>query len=214
MALYEAKLESVPEEYFADVQFMPPAQDAEIVARTENPLLQIQTKTDVKPVLAALVEEKKPETKDGGKTAEPVKQGFVPPPPENGQKIIAPIGMPPVKTYPIGGTCPAGMVFPGLKAAAGSAAAPASAGATGDQDAPAAGVAAPVVDDGFTPEQRRKNELEIDAGFKKYLMMKRMKMGLAVIRKKIRDDAAGYKPSDIDLFADAEEIKEADFMLI
>jgi hypothetical protein len=39
MALYEAKLESVPEEYFADVQFLPPAQDQEIMARTENPLL-------------------------------------------------------------------------------------------------------------------------------------------------------------------------------
>jgi hypothetical protein len=26
MALYEAKLESVPEEYFADVQFVPPVQ--------------------------------------------------------------------------------------------------------------------------------------------------------------------------------------------
>jgi len=71
-----------------------------------------------------------------------------------------------------------------------------------------------MIDDGFTPEQRRKNELEADAVFKKYLMMKRMMMPLAVIRKKIRDDAGPYKPSDIDLFADAGEIAEADHMLI
>jgi hypothetical protein len=45
-------------------------------------------------------------------------------------------------------------------------------------------------------------------------MMKRMRMPLAVIRKKIRDDAGPYKPNDIDLFADAGEIAEADFMLI
>lgn len=44
-------------------------------------------------------------------------------------------------------------------------------------------------------------------------MMKRMKMGLAIIRKKIREDGTGYKPSDIDLFADAGEIAEADQML-
>ena len=45
-------------------------------------------------------------------------------------------------------------------------------------------------------------------------MMKRMKMGLAIIRKKIRDDGGAYKPEDIDLFADAGEIAEANFMLI
>jgi hypothetical protein len=71
-----------------------------------------------------------------------------------------------------------------------------------------------VIDDGFTPEQRRKNDLEVDASFKKYLMMKRMKMPLAVIRKKIRDDGGSFKPSDIDLFADEFEIKEANQMLI
>jgi hypothetical protein len=70
-----------------------------------------------------------------------------------------------------------------------------------------------VVDDGFTPEQRRKNELEVDPVFKKYLMMRRMKMAHAIIRKKIRDDALGYTPKDIDLFADAGEIAEADTML-
>ena len=210
MALYEAKLGSVPEEYFEDIEFMPPVQDAELVVRTENPLLNIQKNTDLNPVLTAIVDEIK---KDDAKAEVKQTQGFVPSPPENGPKIIAPTGMPPVKTYPIGGVMPAGMSFPGQAASAGAAAPSSAGGAAADQDAPAAG-GAPEVDDGFTPEQRRKNELEIDAGFKKYLMMKRMKMGLAIIRKKIRDDDAGYKPSDIDLFADAEEIKEADFMLI
>lgn len=84
-----------------------------------------------------------------------------------------------------------------------------------DQDAPQASAPAQMeIDDGFTPEQRRKNELEVDPGFKKYLMMKRMKMGLAIIRKKIRDDGGAYTPKDIDLFADAGEIAEADYMLI
>jgi hypothetical protein len=56
--------------------------------------------------------------------------------------------------------------------------------------------------------------LEVDGSFKKYLMMKRMKMPLAVIRKKIRDDGGAFKPSDIDLFADSSEISEANQMLI
>lgn len=42
--------------------------------------------------------------------------------------------------------------------------------------------------------------------------MKRMKIPLVNIRAKIRDD--GGNPKDIDLFATADEIKEADFMLI
>ena len=70
-------------------------------------------------------------------------------------------------------------------------------------------------DDGFTPEERRKNQLEEDPNFKKYLMMKRMKIPLANIRAKIRDTEGGvYKKEDIDLFATEEEIKEANFMLI
>jgi hypothetical protein len=50
--------------------------------------------------------------------------------------------------------------------------------------------AAPVEDagDGFTPEERRKNQLEEDPAFKKYLMMKRMKIPLAGIRAKIRGE--------------------------
>lgn len=118
--------------------------------------------------------------------------------------------MPAAKAFPISkGAPPAGMNFPNLLAAVAD---PAAASAA-DQDAPAAQVAA-VIDDGFTPEQRRKNELEVDGSFKKYLMMKRMKMPLAVIRKKIRDDGGSFKPSDIDLFADSSEILEANQMLI
>ena len=117
MALYEAKLESVPEEYFADVQFVPPVQQQDIMVRTENPLLQIQTNVNVNPVakIPAKDEAKKQDTK----AEEKQNQGFVPPPPENGQKIIAPIGMPAVKTFPISKTAPpAGMSFPNLASAA------------------------------------------------------------------------------------------------
>jgi len=138
----------------------------------------------------------------------------VPPPPDNGPKIIAPIGMPAVKTYPISnGPPPAGMSFP--KLGSGGAAAPTGSAPNQDADAPqaASATAQPVIDDGFTPEQRRKNELEVDPGFKKYLMMRRMKMAHAIIRKKIRDDGGGYTPKDIDLFADPGEIAEADTML-
>jgi hypothetical protein len=46
-------------------------------------------------------------------------------------------------------------------------------------------------------------------------MMKRMKIPLANIRAKIRDTEGGrYKKEDIDLFAEAEEIKEANFSMI
>jgi len=44
-------------------------------------------------------------------------------------------------------------------------------------------------------------------------MMKRMKIPLAQIRKKIRDEG-NFDPSDINYFATAEEIKDADFMMI
>ena len=85
--------------------------------------------------------------------------------------------------------------------------------------APVTGTTAPAeaveVNDGFTPEERRKNQLEEDPNFKKYLMMKRMKIPLANIRAKIRDTEGGvYTKSDIDLFASAQEIEEANFMMI
>jgi hypothetical protein len=68
-------------------------------------------------------------------------------------------------------------------------------------------------DDGFSPEERRKNELAEDPNFKKFISMYRMKIGLHNIRSKLRGDPV-YKESDIDLFADPEEIKLADTMMM
>ena len=64
--------------------------------------------------------------------------------------------------------------------------------------------------DGFTPEERRKNELEDDANFKKYLSMLKMKIPLIHIRTKIAADALGYTSKDIDIFAAKEDIAIAD----
>ena len=72
------------------------------------------------------------------------------------------------------------MSIPGIETAA-KEEAPADGG--NGQDAAPGGEP---VDDGFTPEQRRKNQLEEDAGFKSYLMMKRMKIPLINIRMKIK----------------------------
>ena len=45
--------------------------------------------------------------------------------------------------------------------------------------------------------------------------MKRMKIPLANIRAKIRDTEGGrYTAKDIDLFAEAEEIKEANYSMV
>jgi hypothetical protein len=46
-------------------------------------------------------------------------------------------------------------------------------------------------------------------------MMKRMKIPLANIRAKIRDTEGGkYTKADIDLFADAQEITEANYSMV
>ena len=50
--------------------------------------------------------------------------GFVPPPPSAGVKFPPPAGMPAVKLFPIGGSPPATMSFPGLAAATVEAGAP------------------------------------------------------------------------------------------
>ena len=139
------------------------------------------------------------------------KGGYVPPPPAGSEKLPAPAGMPKVKEYPVSsGAPPASMDFPGLKSAA---SAPAAGDGDGGSQAPEA-EAAPA-DDGFTPEERRKNELEEDPGFKKYLMMRRMKIPHYNIRAKIRDTEQGkYTVADIDLFADKHEIEEANYMKV
>ena len=53
----------------------------------------------------------------------------------------------------------------------------------------------------------------MDAGFKKYLMMHRMKIPLVNIRNKIANDDGGYTKADIDLFASPDEIEQANFSL-
>ena len=103
------------------------------------------------------------------------------------------------------------MKFPGISAAQPQESAGGTQGEAGeDQDA------APVeeIDDGFTPEQRRKNALENDASFKKYLMMYRMKIPLINIRNKIEVETTDYNASDIDLFATKDEIDNANSSLI
>jgi hypothetical protein len=142
-------------------------------------------------------------------------KGYVPPPPAAGPKIPAPAGMPKAKEFPIstGAAPPASMSFPNIQSAAPVA-------AQQDAGAPAGGIpsgepANVEVNDGFTPEERRKNQLQEDPDFKKYLMMKRMKIPLANIRAKIRDTEGGkYTKADIDLFADNIEIAEANHMMI
>ena len=136
----------------------------------------------------------------------------MPPPPKDSEKLPAPAGMPKVKEYPVSaGAPPASMDFPGIVSAA--ATAPAAGDGDGNAETPA-GEATPA-DDGFTPEERRKNELQEDPGFKKYLMMRRMKIPHYNIRAKIRDTEQGkYTIADIDLFADKAEIEEANYMKV
>ena len=119
----------------------------------------------------------------------------MPPPPKDAAKIPVPAGVPKVKTFPISnGPQPNMMSIPGIETAA-KEEAPAD-GGPGGQDAAPAGEP---VDDGFTPEQRRKMQLETDAGFKTYLMMKRMRMPLINIRMKIKQENKGFTQQDIDV---------------
>ena len=121
----------------------------------------------------------------------------MPPPPKDGAKIPPPAGMPPVKTYPISThPPPAGMTFPGIESAPKEEAKGAGGDPQDGQDG--AAPAEEEVDDGFTPEQRRKNALETDGEFKKYLMMYRMKIPLVNIRNKIEADGV-YTKADIDV---------------
>lgn len=69
-------------------------------------------------------------------------------------------------------------------------------------------------DDGMSPEEKRKMELEEDPGFKKYRMMKKMGVLLINIRRKIIQEDLGYTAQDIDLFADKQEIEIADQCMI
>jgi len=87
--------------------------------------------------------------------AAPEEKGYVPPPPAAGPKLPAPAGMPKVKEFPIStGAPPATMSFPNIQSAAPVVAAPTS---TGSGDNPSGETPAAEANDGFTPEERRKN---------------------------------------------------------
>lgn len=113
--------------------------------------------------------------------------------------------MPKVKEYPISsGVAPPPMMnIPGLKSAE-----PAAQNAEGNEGG-ADGANADDANDGFTPEERRKNQLEQDPNFAPYLKMKRMRIPLANIRARMRGEKL-FDPKEMDLFATVEEIKEAD----
>ena len=166
---------------------VPEVAEAAYVARTENPLQDAMAPSAATQATRAKTEKKKVDAKKGGPAAKggaPEKKSYVPPPPKDGAKIPPPAGMPPVKTFPISShPPPAGMSFPGIEAAPKEEAKGADGEPQDGQDG--AAPAEEEVDDGFTPEQRRKNALEIDGEFKKYLMMYRMKIPLVNIRNKI-----------------------------
>ena len=146
---------------------------------------------------------KKDAAKGAGGDSKPT---YVPPPPPDGPKIPAPLGLAPPKVYPVsGGPQPACMSIPNV------ATEEKADGAGEPQEA--AGENAADADDGFSPEERRKNELSEDPNFKKFLSMYRMKIPVHNIRAKIRDEGT-YKKEDLDLFWTEEEKKDADFMLI
>ena len=187
------------------------------MARTENPLQNAMEPVAKVQTTRARTEKQKPAAK-GGKGGEaaaggaPEKKAYVPPPPPEGPKIPPPAGMPPAKTFPVSsGPAPPGMSFPGVSTAEPEKKADGGEGGAEGQDG--AAPAEEEIDDGFTPEQRRKNALEMDSGFKKYLMMYRMKIPLVNIRNKITNDAAGYTKADIDLFATNDEIEAANYSL-
>ena len=222
LALYEQKLELDPE-VFENVPDAPPEifgqNQPEVLARTDNPLQNAN-----KPVVSA-DQGKKGQSKGvevRGKTvkkvantkatekAKPAKPTYVPPPPPEGAKIPPPVGMPTIKVFPISsGPPPALMKFPNIESAPPEAAG----GGGGDGDGGEVGQddAAPA-DDGFTPDQRRKLQLEEDPDFKMYKSMYRMRIPLIRIIDKIKMDGK-FTEEDIKLFATDAEIAEADAQL-
>ena len=206
LAIYESKLD-LPEEFFEDMPDMPApeVQQQELIARTENPLQNANQKVDAAKGSTRAKTEKAKAGAANGTPGAPEKKSYVPPPPPDGAKIPPPSGMPAVKTFPAStGPPPKGMSFPGIAEASEENKQPQENGAGGDAPAEEE----EEVDDGFTPEQRRKNALEQDAGFKKYLMMYRMKIPLVNIRNKIIAEGT-FTKDDIDLFADQQEIDDA-----
>lgn len=136
--------------------------------------------------------------------------GFVPPPPK-GRLIPHPSGPNSnVQTpYPISnGPAPWMMSLPGIESEP-KPEMPEGVPADGQ-----GGAGGAPIDDGFTPEQRRKMQLEEDPGFKTYLRMKRMGIPLINVRRKMVAEGKGYSIKDLDMFADKEEIEIADACII
>ena len=139
IALYEAKMEGMPEEFFDNLPPVPYVKTIEIMDKVENPLMKAKETTKT----ALVIKEGK------GKAAQKENAGYVPPPPPNGVKINAPAGMPPVKVYPATpGPQPAMMTIPNIGAAAKEEPQDVEGGGSGAVEEEA--------NDGFTPEQRRK----------------------------------------------------------
>lgn len=88
----------------------------------------------------------------------------IPPPPKGGAKVF------PIKT----GECPWMMDLPGIKSGAQPV-------LTAEEEA-----AEQAIDDGLSPEEKKKQKLEGDPGFKKYITMKKMGVLLINIRRKIK----------------------------
>jgi hypothetical protein len=141
--------------------------------------------------------------------AKPDKKVYVPPPPPDGAKILPPAGMPVVKTFPItDGPPPANMKFPNIDSAPPPTKADPGAGGEENKQEVGQDDAEPA-DDGFTPEQRRRIQLEEDPDFRKYRMMYRNKIPLFRIIDRINGDGQ-FTAADIKMFATQAQIDEAD----
>ena len=106
--------------------------------------------------------------------------GYVPPPPKSTVSIPKPPVNANAKTYNVSnGKAPWMMSLPGIESEA-------KPEMPEGQEAGAAGGGGAPVDDGFTPEQRRKMQLEEDPNFKGYLRMKKMGVPLTNIRRRMK----------------------------
>jgi len=127
---------------------------------------------------------------------------YVPPPPKGTSSIPAPPKSS-VKTFNISsGECPWMMELPGIKTGV-KPELPEGEEETGSN-----------VDDGLTPEEKKKQMLENDPGFSKYIKMKKMGVLLINIRRKIKQEGLGYDYKDMNLFSNNIEIEQADACIV
>jgi hypothetical protein len=107
--------------------------------------------------------------------------------------------MPKIREFPISKGAPPGiMSFPNIAAAPPAEPQEGPGGAAASEAAPAEDV-----DDGFTPEERRKNQLDEAENFKKFKMMLRNRIPLIRIWDRVRKEGAadGFTVDDVNLFA-------------